>query len=97
MFVVVYVCVGLSDKEDWLELNDREMKTILPDVKSILGPAAGKAPAPVAGPHVGPALVPEVGPDAVVEPKGPNIPILAKPPTKVRLYFTDIHEIVLNS
>ncbi|XP_035523851.1 endoplasmic reticulum mannosyl-oligosaccharide 1,2-alpha-mannosidase [Morone saxatilis] len=81
---------GLSDREDWLELNDREVKTILPDVKSVLGQAAGKAPAPVAGPHVepalGPALRPDVGPDAapdsVVEPREPNILILAKPPTK---------------
>ncbi|XP_051267985.1 endoplasmic reticulum mannosyl-oligosaccharide 1,2-alpha-mannosidase isoform X2 [Dicentrarchus labrax] len=85
---------GLSDREDWLELNDREVKTILPDVKSVLGQAADKAPAPVAGPHVepalGPALRPDVGPDvvpdSVVEPREPNIPILAKPPTKKKTF-----------
>ncbi|KAG8010865.1 Endoplasmic reticulum mannosyl-oligosaccharide 1 [Nibea albiflora] len=49
---------GLSDREDWLDLNDRELKTILPVVKSVFGQAAGKAPAPVAGPHVQPALGP---------------------------------------
>lgn len=77
----------MSDREDWLELNDKELKTILPGVKSLLDGAADKAPAPVAGPHVEPALVPDAGPgvglDAVVEPRGPDIPILAKPPTKV--------------
>ncbi|XP_070845879.1 endoplasmic reticulum mannosyl-oligosaccharide 1,2-alpha-mannosidase [Chaetodon trifascialis] len=73
---------GWSDREEWLELNNRELKTILPDVKSVLVEAAGKAPAPVAGPHLEPAL----GPEAVVEPKGPNIPILAKPPTKKKTF-----------
>ncbi|XP_028274112.1 endoplasmic reticulum mannosyl-oligosaccharide 1,2-alpha-mannosidase [Parambassis ranga] len=69
---------GSSDKDDWLELNDRDLKPILPGVKSELGPAQGKAPAPVAGPHLRPA----VGPDLVVEPKGPTIPIFVKPPMK---------------
>ncbi|XP_030598628.1 endoplasmic reticulum mannosyl-oligosaccharide 1,2-alpha-mannosidase [Archocentrus centrarchus] len=69
---------GLSDREDWLDLDDRELKAIPPGVKPVLGLAAGKVPAPVAGPHLQPA----VGPDAVPEPKGPNIPILAKPPKK---------------
>ncbi|KAM9338091.1 endoplasmic reticulum mannosyl-oligosaccharide 1,2-alpha-mannosidase [Symphorus nematophorus] len=78
---------GLPDREDWLELNDRELKTVVPVVKAVLGPVAVKAPAPVAGPHVGPALVPEAGPDAVVEPRGPNIPILAKPPTKKKSFL----------
>ncbi|XP_076614682.1 endoplasmic reticulum mannosyl-oligosaccharide 1,2-alpha-mannosidase [Chaetodon auriga] len=73
---------GWSDREEWLEMNDRELKTILPDVKSVLVEAAGKAPAPVAGPHLEPAL----GLEAVVEPKGPNIPILAKPPTKKKTF-----------
>nr|XP_046230717.1 endoplasmic reticulum mannosyl-oligosaccharide 1,2-alpha-mannosidase isoform X2 [Scatophagus argus] len=81
---------GSADREDWLELNDRELKTILPGVKSVLGHAAGKAPAPAAGPHVrpplGPEVGPEVGPDAVVEPKGPNIPLLPKPPTKKKAF-----------
>ncbi|GLD75378.1 endoplasmic reticulum mannosyl-oligosaccharide 1,2-alpha-mannosidase-like protein, partial [Lates japonicus] len=73
---------GLSDKEDWLELNDREVNAVPPGVKPVLGPAAGKAPVPVAGPHVGPA----VGPDAVEEPRGPNVPILPKPPTKKKTF-----------
>lgn len=99
------MCVGLSDREDWLDLNDRELKTILPVVKSLFGQAAGKAPAPVAGPHVQPALGPAVGPegvgpdtgpgaglDVVMEPRGPNIPILAKPPIKVRVIFISLFQ-----
>lgn len=94
------MCVGLSDRDDWLELNDRELEPIPLGVKSVLDQAAGKAPAPVAGPHVGPAVGPgagpdagpavgpAAGPDAVVEPRGPNVPILAKPPTKVRVVFS---------
>ncbi|KAK5900554.1 hypothetical protein CgunFtcFv8_025505 [Champsocephalus gunnari] len=68
-----------SDRDEWLELNDREVKDDLPDVQSVLDLPAAKVPPPAAGPHVGPA----VGPDpAVVEPKGPNIPIFPKPPIK---------------
>ncbi|XP_049460203.1 endoplasmic reticulum mannosyl-oligosaccharide 1,2-alpha-mannosidase [Epinephelus fuscoguttatus] len=77
---------GLSDKEDWLELNDREMKDILPGVESVLDGAAGKALPPVAGPHVGPAVDPDVGADVVMKPRGPNIPMLAKPPTKTKIF-----------
>ncbi|XP_070706993.1 endoplasmic reticulum mannosyl-oligosaccharide 1,2-alpha-mannosidase [Pempheris klunzingeri] len=85
---------GLSDREDWLELNDRELKAIPLGVKSVLGQAEGKAPAPVAGPHVGPPVGPDAGPgvgpgassDAAVEPRGPNVPILAKPPTKKKTF-----------
>lgn len=77
------MCVGLSDREDWLEVNDREVKAVPPGAKPVLGPVADKAPAPVVGPDVGPA----VGPDSVVELIQPNIPILAKPPTKVRCVF----------
>ncbi|KAG7240821.1 hypothetical protein INR49_023395 [Caranx melampygus] len=73
---------GLSDREDWLEVNDREVKAIPPGAKPVLGPVADKAPAPVVGPDVGPA----VGPDSVVEPKRPNILILAKPPTKKKTF-----------
>ncbi|XP_041825713.1 endoplasmic reticulum mannosyl-oligosaccharide 1,2-alpha-mannosidase [Melanotaenia boesemani] len=68
---------GLSDREDWMEPN-----VIPPGLKPILNPAVVKAPAPVVGPHLGPA----VGLDAVAEPKGPNIPILAKPPTKRKTF-----------
>ncbi len=88
------MCEGFSDGEDWLELNNRELKTIRPGLKSELGQAAGKAPAPVAGPHVGPALgpdaVPSAGLDAVDAARGPNFPILAKPPTKVGPVFVFI-------
>lgn len=86
------MCIlGLSDREDWLDLNDRQLNAALPGLKPLLNPAAGKAPAPVVGPHLGPA----VGPDPVAEPKGPSVPILAQPPTKVRFvillkYFGNI-------
>nr|XP_020470805.1 endoplasmic reticulum mannosyl-oligosaccharide 1,2-alpha-mannosidase-like [Monopterus albus]XP_020470806.1 endoplasmic reticulum mannosyl-oligosaccharide 1,2-alpha-mannosidase-like [Monopterus albus]XP_020470807.1 endoplasmic reticulum mannosyl-oligosaccharide 1,2-alpha-mannosidase-like [Monopterus albus] len=66
---------GLADGEDWLEMNDRDLKASLSGGKPVLGPAGGKAVAPVAGPNVGPA----VGPEAIVEPRDPNIPALAKP------------------
>ena len=111
--VCLCVCLGSSDREDWLELNDRDLKPVPPGAKPVLGPAAGKTPAPVAGPHLGPAVVPDavvpdavvpdavvpdavvldavvpdaLGPDAVAELKGPNMPILAKPPIKVRVVF----------
>ncbi|XP_024154541.1 endoplasmic reticulum mannosyl-oligosaccharide 1,2-alpha-mannosidase [Oryzias melastigma] len=62
---------GWSDKEDWLELNDRGFK-VEPS------PAAGRAPAPVVQPHLGVALDPVV----LEKPKEPHIPVLAKPPTK---------------
>ncbi|XP_008297215.1 endoplasmic reticulum mannosyl-oligosaccharide 1,2-alpha-mannosidase [Stegastes partitus] len=74
---------GLSDREDWLEVNDRDMKAVPPGVKPALDPAAGdQPPAPAAGPHLEPA----VHPDVVVEPKGPNVPILPKPPTKKKTF-----------
>ncbi|XP_029372403.1 endoplasmic reticulum mannosyl-oligosaccharide 1,2-alpha-mannosidase isoform X1 [Echeneis naucrates] len=71
---------GLPEREDWLELNDRELIPL--GVKPVLGPDADKPPAPVAGPHVGDA----VGPDPVLEPRGPNIPILPKPPIKKKSF-----------
>lgn len=78
----VFVCVlGLSDREDWLELNDRGVKTILPADKPVH--PVDKDPAPVAQPHVDP----DVGPDTLVQTKNPNIPILPKPPIKVRYKY----------
>ncbi|XP_078126874.1 endoplasmic reticulum mannosyl-oligosaccharide 1,2-alpha-mannosidase isoform X1 [Sander vitreus] len=77
---------GLSDREDWLELNDREVKDIPPEVKSVLDQAEAKDPPPVAGPHMGPAVDPAAGADAVVGPKAPNVPILAKPPIKNKTF-----------
>lgn len=64
----------LTNKEDWLKLNNR-------GVKSDWGQAADRTPAPVAQPQMGGA----VGADE--EPGRPNIPILPKPPTKVRLKY----------
>ncbi|XP_040053804.1 endoplasmic reticulum mannosyl-oligosaccharide 1,2-alpha-mannosidase [Gasterosteus aculeatus] len=73
---------GWSDREDLLELNDRDVTDLPRGVKSILDDAAGKAPPPAAGPHVRPAVEPDAAAGAVVEPKGPNVPILPKPPIK---------------
>lgn len=77
------VSVGLSDKDDWLELNDRGLDLVPPGLKPALRPAEGKAPAPVVGPHLDPA---ESLQD-LLEPRGPNIPVLPKPPTKVGLFL----------
>ncbi|KAM9841270.1 endoplasmic reticulum mannosyl-oligosaccharide 1,2-alpha-mannosidase [Aulostomus maculatus] len=74
---------GLSDRDDWLELSDRDLRAVPPGVKPVFGPAAAQSPAPVAGPHLGPA----VGPDATVEPRGPNIPMLEKPPIKKKAFL----------
>ncbi|KAM7393225.1 hypothetical protein PAMA_008055 [Pampus argenteus] len=77
---------GLSDREDWLEVNDRDIKAVPSGVKLVLRPDAGKSPAPVAGPHLEPAVVP----DAVVEPKEPKepiMPILPKPPIKKKPFL----------
>lgn len=74
--------VGLSDKEDWLEPNDRNLNFPMAQ-KMGVNPAAGKPPAPVVGPDLGPAE----SPDATMEPRGPNVLVLPKPLTKVRLTF----------
>lgn len=66
---------GLADKDEWLELNDRGLNVVPPGLKPVLRPAEGRAPALVAGPHPEPA-------EDLLEPRGPNIPVLAKPPTK---------------
>ncbi|XP_053266961.1 endoplasmic reticulum mannosyl-oligosaccharide 1,2-alpha-mannosidase isoform X2 [Pleuronectes platessa] len=67
---------GVSDRDEWLDLTDRELNQAPPAVKPVLGVEAAKALAPMPVPHLGPAEVP----DTVAEPKGPIIPILAKPP-----------------
>ncbi|CAB1448054.1 unnamed protein product [Pleuronectes platessa] len=67
---------GGSDRDEWLDLTDRELNQAPPAVKPVLGVEAAKALAPMPVPHLGPAEVP----DTVAEPKGPIIPILAKPP-----------------
>lgn len=70
----VSVRVGWSDKEEWLELNDRGFK-------AELSPAPGRAPAPVVQPHLGDAAA---DPVALAKPKEPHVPVLAKLPAKVR-------------
>lgn len=96
-FLVHPVCSGLPDREEWLDLNDREVKYVAPDVKSELDQDPGKAPPPVAGPHVGPAVDPDAGADAMVmEPRGPIVPILPKPPIKVGLVFVFIYLFPIN-
>lgn len=90
-FVLFILCSGWSDREDLLELNDRDVTDLPRGVKSILDDAAGKAPPPAAGPHVRPAVEPDAAAGAVVEPKGPNVPILPKPPIKVRAVFVFIN------
>lgn len=68
-------CTGLSDSEHWLQHRD-----LPPGVNPVLGPAAAEGPAPVAGPRVGPVNTP----DDFAEPRGPNVPMLARPPIKVQ-------------
>ncbi|XP_037547667.1 endoplasmic reticulum mannosyl-oligosaccharide 1,2-alpha-mannosidase [Nematolebias whitei] len=73
---------GLSDKEDWLELNGGNLN--LPAaLQPVINPAAGRPPAPVVGPHLEPAETPE----AAAPPRGPNIPVLAKPPIKKKTFL----------
>uniref|UniRef100_A0A8D3AUM5 alpha-1,2-Mannosidase n=1 Tax=Scophthalmus maximus TaxID=52904 RepID=A0A8D3AUM5_SCOMX len=80
---------GLSDREDWPDLTDRELKPVPPGVKPVLGPAVDKAPVPVAGPHLGPHLGPvdDERPDPAVEPIEPNILILPKPLSKKKTFI----------
>lgn len=80
---------GLSDREDWPDLTDRELKPVPPGVKPVLGPAVDKAPVPVAGPHLGPHLGPvdDERPDPAVEPIEPNILILPKPLPKKKTFI----------
>lgn len=83
----VCVCVssGLSEREDWLKVNERDAEKI---------PAADKPsrPAdkdldPIAEPHVDPGA----GPDALA-PKNPSVAVVPKPPVKVRnLLVKDVH------
>lgn len=70
-----------------MDLNERVLKAPEPDEKAVMGQVV----APVAGPQVGPALGPDVGPDAEAEPRGPDIPMLAKPPVKVRVVFVCLY------
>lgn len=93
---MMLLCAGLSDRDDWLELNEREVKpglaqTVGKAPPPVAGPNVGAAVGPAVGPALGPALGPDVGPgvvpDAVEEPRGPNIPALVKPLMKVTFFF----------
>ena len=73
--------VGLSDAEDWLELDDRQIK-VMPPVKSLeAGPLLGHAEAAV--PELRPAVKPRLIPEVVPEPQRLKAPIMPKPPVKV--------------
>lgn len=63
--------LGLSDREEWIQLDGRRVKTIIP------GQAAEEAPPPVVGPDVSALTVEET--------RRENIPVMPKPPIKVRL------------
>ncbi|KAM8827655.1 endoplasmic reticulum mannosyl-oligosaccharide 1,2-alpha-mannosidase isoform 2-T2 [Spinachia spinachia] len=73
---------GWSDREHLLELNDRDVTDLPRGVKPLADVVAGKAPPPAAGPYVRQAVERDVGGGAVVEPRGPNAPIMPKPPIK---------------
>lgn len=70
--------IGLSDREGWLEVNDRGVRTIIPGGKSLSDQAAEKDPPPM--------VRPDVGADTVEETRGQNIPMMPKPPIKVDLH-----------
>lgn len=77
------MCVssGLSDREDWLKVNDRDVEKI-PAADKPARPA-DKDLDPIAEPHVDPGA----GPDALAAPKNPNVAIIPKPPGKVRNFL----------
>ncbi|KAM3874595.1 LOW QUALITY PROTEIN: endoplasmic reticulum mannosyl-oligosaccharide 1,2-alpha-mannosidase [Diretmus argenteus] len=75
---------GLSDREDWLELDDKELKAMPQGVQPVVGPAVGKVPVDAAGPEVRPAVGPGLIPDIIAEPERPRVPFLPKPPIKKR-------------
>lgn len=65
---------GLSDKEEWLAVDDRRGKTIIPGGNALSGRDAEKVPPPVAGP--------DIGANSVEDRKIENIPVMPKPPIK---------------
>lgn len=69
--------LGLSGREERLEVNDSGTKTIIPGVKPPSGQVAEKDPPPMVGP--------DVDADTMEEKGGQNIPMMPKPPIKVRL------------
>ncbi|XP_075993874.1 endoplasmic reticulum mannosyl-oligosaccharide 1,2-alpha-mannosidase [Genypterus blacodes] len=85
---------GLSDKEDWLEVDDRSLRPLPHRADAMMGPEAVKAPLPVVLPNggmvpvpvAGPDPGPAVGPDAKAEPVAPKAPVLAKPAIKKKSF-----------
>lgn len=69
--------VGFSDREGWLQVNDRGVRTIIPGGKSLSDQASEKDPPPM--------VRPDVGADTVEETRDQNVPMMPKPPIKVRL------------
>ncbi|XP_028319181.1 endoplasmic reticulum mannosyl-oligosaccharide 1,2-alpha-mannosidase-like [Gouania willdenowi] len=63
-----------SNRGDWLELNDRDLDLVLPEVR----PVFGKTPFPVARPR----LVPDA--DVATELRRPDVFVLPKPPSKTK-------------
>lgn len=84
----VCVCVssGLSEREDWLKVNERDAENGIPAADKPARPA-DKDLDPIAEPHVDPGA----GPDALA-PKNPSVAVVPKPPVKVRnLLVKDVH------
>lgn len=76
-FSLSFSPLGFSDREEWPEVDGRGVQAIIPGGKALSGQAAEKAPPPVAGP--------DVGADTVEDTRRENIPMMPKPPIKVRL------------
>lgn len=77
LFTFSFPRLGLTDGEEWLAPDGSRGKTIVPGGKALSGQAAEKVPPPVAGP--------DIGADSVEDTKIENIPVMPKPPIKVRL------------
>ncbi|XP_067106049.1 endoplasmic reticulum mannosyl-oligosaccharide 1,2-alpha-mannosidase isoform X2 [Osmerus mordax] len=90
----------VPDREDWVELDDRELRPVPPGANPVAGPAVGARAAAVglaAGPEVGPALgpaagpvlipVPEIIPEIIPEPQKPKVLLLPKPLVKKRPFL----------
>ncbi|KAM4634018.1 endoplasmic reticulum mannosyl-oligosaccharide 1,2-alpha-mannosidase [Polymixia lowei] len=77
---------GFSEKEDWLELDDRKLKAMPQGVMPVPRPAVGKAPGHAAGPDLEPAEGPGLIPGVIPEPQRAKAPTLPKPPIKKRAF-----------
>lgn len=67
--------LGLSDRDEWPELDVRRVKTIIPGGKALSAPAPENVPPPGAGP--------DAGADTVEDTRSENVPVMPKPPIKV--------------